>query len=439
MSAVEQTPLTTHAAGEELAVNPFESLRVSFGMLLGEEDFRTLMGSPRGKQMLHSAWLHGSGVVWGYQVDRTDDGQLRVGPGLAVDGLGRELALLAPQCVDVGRWAAEQRRKGSPATEQEDPCADLPETVACLVASFSTCPTRPVPALADPCDVQRTSTEPSRIVERVDLDLLPGECPAVPDEGPYHRVRVLLGLDEVGSPDRPGSEAAEALAKVLQEPPASRARALLTAFRRQLALDVAELRPQDWPDDQVFPVSDERAGVPLARITIGGRAKGQPAGAVTWEADLSIRRALVATSTIQELACALAPGLLGGRAGQDAGGPRVVRESVAWEDDATLLFRVTLPLMPGSLTRNPISVSSLGGSGWDREDLDELHYDGASTVRVRLYQPPSHRLVRLIVRGTGPTPVTGTTGIPLAGLDDGEAGTRDDGHDAVLHIDRRTP
>jgi hypothetical protein len=94
--------------------------------------------------------------------------------------------------------------------------------------------------------------------------------------------------------------------------------------------------------------------------------------------------------------------------------------------------------MPGSLSRNPVTVSSLGSGGWDREDIDELSYDGDRMVRVRLYQPPSHQLVRLIVRGTGPTPITGTTGIPLAGLDDGEAGTKDDGHDAVLRIERRT-
>jgi hypothetical protein len=85
-------------------------------------------------------------------------------------------------------------------------------------------------------------------------------------------------------------------------------------------------------------------------------------------------------------------------------------------------------------------VSSLGPGGWDREDIDDLQY-AENRVVVRLFQPPSQAHVRLIVRGTGPTPVTGTTGTPLAGLDDGVPGTRDEGHDAVLRldIDRRTP
>ena len=52
----------------DLPVNLYEALRVSYGMLLGADDFRAMIGNPRGKQMLHSAWLHGSGVVWGFDV-----------------------------------------------------------------------------------------------------------------------------------------------------------------------------------------------------------------------------------------------------------------------------------------------------------------------------------------------------------------------------------
>lgn len=66
--------------GDELPVNPFLALRVAFGMLLGEDDFRVLMGNPRGKLMLHNAWLHGPGVVRGLGVARDGD-ELRVLPG----------------------------------------------------------------------------------------------------------------------------------------------------------------------------------------------------------------------------------------------------------------------------------------------------------------------------------------------------------------------
>ena len=65
----------------DLPVNPYEALRVSYGMLLGADDFRAMIGNPRGKQMLHSAWLHGSGVVWGFDVCRDGLLALRVSPG----------------------------------------------------------------------------------------------------------------------------------------------------------------------------------------------------------------------------------------------------------------------------------------------------------------------------------------------------------------------
>jgi hypothetical protein len=444
MNTADQTAVTSRSGpGDELPVNPFHALRVSFGMLLGEDDFRTLMGNPRGKQMLHSSWLHGSGVVWGFPVDTADDGRLRVGPGLAVDGVGRELALPSPQCIDVGKWVSEQQKNGRPVSSPKDPGQDSAVTVACLVATADLCPTRPVPALADPCDQQRTHTEPSRLVETVRLELRPQECPARPAAGPYHRVRVLLGLDEVASSDPAGKQAADAIEAVLTSPPAMRARSLLAAFRQMLALDVTDMRPVTAPGDEcpaLFPVPEDDAAVPLATISISHGLNQDCSVSVTWQADVTVRRGLIATSTIQELACGFAPGLLGGRRGHDAGGPRVIRASVDWEgtDESVIVFDVTRPLSRSSLSRQQVTVTSLGSGGWDREDIDDIDYDGASHVRVKLFQPPSQSHVRLVVRGTGPTPVSGASGIPLAGMDDGEAGTENDGHDAVQRLIRRT-
>ena len=52
-----------------------------------------------------------------------------------------------------------------------------------------------------------------------------------------------------------------------------------------------------------------------------------------------------------------------------------------------------------------------------------------------LDDPPAYDLVRVIVRGTGPTPVFGARPrVPLAGLVGGPAGGEDDGHDAVLTL-----
>ena len=70
------TGSTTTADDDALPVQPFTALRAAYGMLLGEDDFLVLMGNPRGKQMVHTSWLHGGGVIWGFGVGR-DDGRLR--------------------------------------------------------------------------------------------------------------------------------------------------------------------------------------------------------------------------------------------------------------------------------------------------------------------------------------------------------------------------
>lgn len=189
--------------GDELPVNPFLALRVAFGMLLGEDDFRVLMGNPRGKLMLHNAWLHGPGVIWGLGVARDGD-ELRVLPGLAVDGLGRELTLETAWCVSLTAWARDwidahppqegPQTAASPAAEDSEPGPPRRRTVeAWILAEFASCPDRPVPALADPCDVTRRHDDFSRIVETARITI---RSTAPAPWRPYHRVRVLLGLDE---------------------------------------------------------------------------------------------------------------------------------------------------------------------------------------------------------------------------------------------------
>src|SRR5207237_1270269 len=57
------------------------------------------------------------------------------------------------------------------------------------------------------------------------------------------------------------------------------------------------------------------------------------------------------------------------------------------------------------------------------------------TLSLVLDDQPASDLVRVIVRGTGPTPVFGEhPRVPLAGLVGGPAGSEDDGHDAVLTL-----
>jgi hypothetical protein len=413
----------------DLPVNPFEALRVSYGMLLGADDFRALIGNPRGKQMVHSAWLHGSGVVWGFDVRRDGEVTLTVSPGLAVDGLGRELASETSACLDLRDWLAAHDEPGN------RECAERRTVHACLVVEFGCSLGRPVPTLADTCDVTRKHDDFSRVVETATVALRPGRCAA--RELPYHRVRVLLGLDDVRIDDPVGAEGEAARRDVAQAPVEERAGLLLHQFRRLAALDSAQLRPATEPgaaDPTYFPVLEPGA-VALAGVELDVLDAD---GCTTIEdvrSDMARRTVLLPTGTIEELVCGLAPGLLGDVAVPDAGGPRVLGDDVRWSPDERLChLPVSAPLNPGSL-RRAVRITSLSRRGWVDEDIEAVRYDrDAPALVVELADRPVNPLIRVVVRGTGSTPVYGDDpSVPLAGLwGSSTPGTVDDGHDAVV-------
>jgi len=101
------------------------------------------------------------------------------------------------------------------------------------------------------------------------------------------------------------------------------------------------------------------------------------------------------------------------------------------EDGTTIRIAVTADLVPGSVKR-AVKLTSLSDRGWVDEDIYQTHHEPGYLV-VELADPPANDTVRLIVKGTGPTPVFGADPlVPLAGVVGGPPGTADDGHDAVL-------
>ena len=402
---------------------PWTALHPATGMLLGADDFEVLAGNPRGKHQLHNAWLHGRGVVWGFGLRQSGTSELEVLPGLALDGAGRELHLGAPRCVSMMKVLEADH----------DPTCGTHEVVLCLVASYDACLDAPVPALADPCDVTRENQQYSRVVERVRFDLVLGhpqeQCP------PYHRVRVLLGLDTLGTDDEPGKQALVARNEVLAASGASRARELLWQVRCLAAVDAAEWQPAGDACDQALFPTDDGAGVVLGCVHLTVRDESGCPDIVEARPDTCCRATLMPTSVIQELTCALAPGLIGAD-GEVGTGPQAVPDSIEWGPGATeFSFRVTADLLPATLTRTAVQVCSLAESGWVVEDLEHRPRYEASTKRVtvRLADRPVHRLVRVVVQGTGPTPVYGADPtVPLAGVVGDDPGTTGQGRDAVL-------
>jgi hypothetical protein len=147
-----------------------------------------------------------------------------------------------------------------------------------------------------------------------------------------------------------------------------------------------------------------------------------------------IRPVLLPTDLIGELTCGLAPGLLAD--GTDAGGPRLIRDSVRWLDgNSQIVFAVTKSLAAGS-QEDGVDVSSLDdeGRGWSKKKVKSIHLSSdRRTVHVFLDGPPRFATVRIVVRGTGRTALFGEDPhVPFAGVVGGPPGTEDDGHDAII-------
>lgn len=420
---------------EDLPVNPFEALRVSQGMLLGEDDFRVMLGNPRGKQMVHNSWLHGPGVVWGMDVRRDGLLGLVVEPGLALDGQGRELVLSTSQGLDLALWLDEHD------DGKKKKCGTR-KVRACLVVEYDCDTARDVPVLADPCDVGGNRNEPSRIIETARVHLLPGRCP--PCRAGYHRLRVLFGLERASAGDQAGREAQAARDEVLALPPEQRPAEMRHRMRCLAAADAADLcagREEGASSPLPFPVANPEAAVVLACVKVRVRDDDGCTTVDRVSVDECCRCTLVPTATIADLLAGMATHLVGAVDDwSDTGeGPRIRAEHVEWLDDCTrLVLPVNRALAGASLRRRAVSVTSLTEKGWSEHSVESVQYDAEQLLVVVELERPVEGLVRVVVKGTGPTPAYGVSpAAPLAGVVGGPPVVPQEGRDAVLTLSAR--
>jgi hypothetical protein len=458
-------------------------------MLLGVDDFESEQAYHRGKLRLHNAWLHGEGVVWGLGVDLpavegnpgTLRGEIRVAPGFALDAAGRELHLDTAACVNVAPWYAAHRddpEVRDAATVGEDGTVTLD---AHVTACFRACLARPVPALSEPCDGAGTDTAYSRAHETVELRLVPGPPPPRVDE--YPRLRLLFGLREAEVADSlpmPRDKVVlDAVAAILGLGAAEQPAAYLEAFRRFAALDEMDRAPAQAGESGsgFFPAGDDTCVV-LASVAALTLSPTGADGALVFTGatvDNTVRRAHVATSTLQDLLCGPlfrasgggAPQLLapineapseGGGSGRgdlpeedfpaEAGdanapadpgiGPRIDPGSVRLEGEVVTMRSVGR-LSRASVAPESFSVSSYDlNDGWASVEVRAASVDrGGTRVRLDLTHTYTGNLVRVIARGTGPAPLLGTNLAPLNGAAGGPGGGDvHDGRDFVLMLRR---
>ncbi|MGB7924465.1 MAG: hypothetical protein WCF57_14585 [Pyrinomonadaceae bacterium] len=443
--------------GELLPLSPFYALNYHFGMLLGVDDFETEQAYHRSKMRLHNAWLHREGVVWGMDVrlgemreeivegKKTETldlsrGEIRVTSGLALDAAGHELHLETDACLNVAQWfEAHSKDADFSVTDEGNGIISFD---AHVVIRFKACLTRQVPALSEPCDGAGTDTAYSRIFETLEIELRPG---LAPDRTyPYHRLRLLFNLEApildeddttIESDQEVLDERASILALPLQDQPA----AYLRAFRRFAALDEIDLRPATSKDGNrllLFPATDDEPLVLANVAAIKLDTKDKKAVLLGGETDVTVRPSHVATSTIQELLCGpLFEGDEPSSPPDAVEGPSVDPATIEME-----AFRIRLrfdrDLHQASVNPEAFSVTWFNeAEGWHNVIVGSATYEAADRlVNLEL----KHELggkVRLIVRGTGPTPLLGADLVPLAGGLPGVPVTKHDGHDFVYMKD----
>jgi hypothetical protein len=379
------------AAASDGPLAPYYSLHYNFGMLLGVADFETEQAYHRGKMRLHNAWLHREGVAWGLGVGIDTKDEIRVKAGLATDALGRELYLDKDACLNVPAWFDAHKGDAGFIFKEDDNGIVFDGHI---VIRFKACLTRQVPSLSEPCNGSNSSTAYSRVYETVEIFLRPGLWN--PAARPYHRLRLLFGLDQPAL-DGAGKVVASDL-EVLGSP------RNIDSFRLFAALDEIDLAPLLDTSDVVVVLAN------LSAITLK-KADGK-LSFTDAKVDVSVRPTHVATTTVQEL--------LLGSAGV-SGGPFVIPSSVTVVDaTSTIELTVSDDLAPMSVIPGNFTLSIFDKvAGWSTPALTASTYDNTTRKITLTYTPPlTGSLIRLIVRGTGPTPVLGANLVPLGdGID----------------------
>lgn len=425
-----QSAATSERCDASLPERPYAAVHYHYGMLLGVDDFVADQAYHRGKMRLHAAWLHGAGVVWGLGVSADlERGEIRVAPGLAVDGAGRELHLDATQCLHVGRWFdAHRDDAGFAFTESGDGVT----FDAHVVLRHRACLMQPVPAVLDTCAGTGTTTAYARSYETVELGLEPGRAPTAALPG--RLLRVLLG-EEAPRRDADGNllpDDATALAlraEVVAAPAETRVATAARAWHRLAVLEslAAVAGPLDADvEADLFP-----AGAPVgivladvAGIALQRAGDGWTLGAAA--ADNAARAVLLSTAALQSGLCAVLAAAPSG-SGAAAIGPRVAR---AERTGPTLNLVLDAPLEPGSVVTGAFRASRFAAGAWSEIGIDAavVASDGLS-VSVTLGADPGGSVFRFVALGTGAQPLLGTNRLPLAG----DTASTPDGFSGAAH------
>ncbi|HSC79551.1 MAG TPA: hypothetical protein VLC08_04295 [Chitinolyticbacter sp.] len=388
---------------------PYQAVRYHYGMLLGVDDFETDQSYHRGKMRLHQGWLHGFGTVWGLGVSLAlDAGEVRVAPGLALDGFGRELHVDVLQCLNLPAWYAEHQDDAELAPQVGED-GSITFTVHVVIRHLA-CLARPVPALIDTCAGGSSETAYSRVLETVELLLVPGPAPDWPRAN--HLWRLAQGLDaarvdDEGDPLPDDQAVLDALAALAGLPPEQAATAREELLRHAAIRDALAVVVGSDEDDVEAQLFTDGAPRDIVLAQLNDVVLNAAADTVTGgEVDNLVRPVLVATQSLQS----------GGTvAASTTSGPQVDTAGVTLAGTT-----LTLPLTRALLldTVKPAVLSStrfVAGSGWEDFAATLTAAADGLSLTVEFAADPAGNRVRVLLVGTGGKPILGDNFLPLYG------------------------
>lgn len=255
---------TTLEQDADLA-EPLRRVAYEAGMMLGLEATRDEQSYHRRRLTRHQYWLQGYGTLAGMVVSQapathpnnTDNLTVRllVGPGIGIDGLGREVLIHEPYCINLGDWLAAQSE--SHLREGYSDADNLLWLKICV--RQKDCPVAMQPVLARKLNLSTDAVQPSRTADSVQLELIP-ELPPPANADAYQPWACHQALPAA----MPSLSAAEqALLQQVQNDNAEAGEQLALHARLLHALDASGVNTRQLEDEL-----EDGARLLLARISI---------------------------------------------------------------------------------------------------------------------------------------------------------------------------
>jgi len=167
--------------------SPLRRVAYEAGMMLGLEATRDEQAYHRRRLTRHQYWLQGFGTLAGINVSMQPQShandvdevltRLHVQPGIAIDGLGREVLIHETHCIDLRQWIdAQSIAKLLEGFSLADNLLWLKVTVR-----QKDCPIAKQPVLSRKLNLTTDAVQPSRTADSIQLELIP-ELPPADDE-----------------------------------------------------------------------------------------------------------------------------------------------------------------------------------------------------------------------------------------------------------------